>query len=134
MVEENIVTVTVAIEVVEEVMGADLQVVSQAVALLEVGKLDVEFNEADQWLVGDGKFDAAVAADDNSFEAGRGDVGGVVEVTKADDLHVGVANAPARVETVVFEKQNRGEFAAGDHVQPILDAETDDPVKVVLGI
>ena len=134
MVEENIVAVTVAVEVVEEIVGAGLQVVGQAVDLLEVGKPDVEFNEADQRLIGDGKFDAAVAADDNSFEAGRGDVGAVVEVAKADDLHVGVANASARVETVVFEEQNRGEFTAVDHVQPIFDAETDNPVKVVLGI
>ena len=115
-------------------MGANLQVVSQAVDLLEVGELDVEFNEPDQRLVGDGKFDAAVAADDDSFETGRGDVGGVVEVTETNDLHVGVTNAAARAGAVVFEEQDRCEFAAGDHVQPILDAETDDPVKVVLGI
>ncbi len=115
-------------------MGADLQVIGQAVDLPEVGELDVEFNEADQRLVRDGEFDAAVAADDNAFEAGRGDVVGVVNVAEADDLHVWVANGAARVGTVVFEEQYRGEFAASNHVQPVLDAEADDPVEVVLGI
>ncbi len=131
MVEENIVAVAVTVVVVEEVMGANLQEVGQAVEVPEVGELDVEFNEADQRLVGDSKFDAAVAADDDSFEAGRGDVGGVVEVAKADDLHVGVANAAARAGAVVFEEQDRGKFAAFNHVQPILDAKTNDPVKVI---
>lgn len=95
MVEENIIAVAVAVEVVEEVVGANLQVVGQVVEVSEVGKLEVEFNEADQRFIGDGEFDTAVAADDNSCETGRRDVGGVVDVAKADDLHVGVANGAA---------------------------------------
>lgn len=35
---------------------------------------------------------------------------------------------------MVFEKQDRGEFATGDHVEPFLDAEADDPVEMVLWI
>ncbi|SMC90081.1 hypothetical protein SAMN04488500_11298 [Sporomusa malonica] len=134
MVEEDVVAVAVAVEMVEEVVGADLQVVGQEVELPEVGELDVEFNEADQRLVGDGEFNAAVAADDDAFEADRRDVGGVVEVAEADDLHVGVANGAARAGAVIFEEQDRGEFAAGDHAQPLFDAEADDPVEVVLWI
>lgn len=134
MVEEDVIAIAVAVEVVEEVVGADLQVVGQAVEVPKVGELEVEFNEADQRLVGDGEFDAAVAADDDAFEAGRGNVGGVVEVAEADDLHVGVANGATRAGAVVFEEQDRGEFTAGDHVQPFLGAEADDPVEVVLWI
>ncbi|SDE38818.1 hypothetical protein SPACI_039060 [Sporomusa acidovorans DSM 3132] len=134
MVEKDVVAVAVAVEVVEEVMSADLQVVGQAVDLPEVGEFEVEFNEADQRLIGDGEFDAAVATDDNAFEADRGDVGGVIDVAEADNLHVGMANGAARAGAVIFEEQNRGEFAAGDHVQPFLAAEADDPVEVVPGI
>lgn len=134
LVEEDVVAIAVAVEVVEEVVGADLKVVGQTVEVPKVGELDIKFNEANQRLVGDGEFDAAVTANDNAFETGRGDVGGVVKVAEADDLHVGVANGAARVGAVVFEKKDRGEFAAGNHVQPVLDAEADDPVEVVLGI
>lgn len=47
---------------------------------------------------------------------------------------MGVANSAARVGAVVFEEQNRGEFTAGDHTQPLLGAKADDLVKVVFGI
>lgn len=134
MVEEDIVAVAVAVEVVEEVVGADLQVVGQAVEVPQVGELEVEFNEADQRFVGDGEFDAAVAADDDAFEAGRGYAGGVVEVAEADNLHVGVTNGAARAGAVIFEEQDRGEFTAGNHFQPFLGTEADNPVEVVLGI
>lgn len=80
MVEEDIITVAVSVEMVEEVVGGDLQVVGQTVELTEVGKLEVKFNETDQRLVSNSEFNAAVAADDNAFEAGRGDVGSVVNV------------------------------------------------------
>lgn len=134
MVKEDVVAVAVAVKVVEEVVGANLQIVGQAVKVREVGELEVEFNKADQRLVGDGEFNAAVAADYHAFEAGRRDVGGVIEVAEADDLHVGVANRAARAGTVVFEKQDRGEFSAVDHVQPVLDAKANDPMEVVLGV
>ncbi|CQR70348.1 hypothetical protein SOV_38830 [Sporomusa ovata DSM 2662] len=134
MIKKDVVAVAVAVEVVKEVVGTDLQVVSQAVDVPEVGELDVEFNETDQRLIGDVEFNAAVAADDDAFEAGRGDVDGVVEVAETDDLHMGVANGAARAGAVVFEEQDRGKFAAGDHVQPFLNAEADDPVEVVLWI
>lgn len=134
MIEEDVVAVAVAVEMVEEIVGADLQVISQAVEVPEAGELEVEFNEADQRLVGDGEFDAAVTADDDTPETGRGNVGGIVDVPEANDLHVGVANGTARAGSVVFEKEDRSEFTAGDYVQPLLSAEADDPVEVVLGI
>lgn len=132
IVEKDVVAVAVAVEVVKEIVGANLQVVGQVVEVSEVGELEVEFNEAHQRFVGNGEFNAAVAADDNSCEAGRGNVGGVVDVAEADDLHVRVANRAARAGAVVFKEQDRGEFAAGDHVQPFFGAEADDPVEVFL--
>lgn len=95
MVKKDVVTVAVAVEVVEEIVGANLQVVGQAVKMPEIGELEVEFNEADQRLVSNGEFDTTVTADDDAFEAGRGDVGGVIEVAEANDLHVGMANGAA---------------------------------------
>ena len=70
----------------------------------EVGELEVEFNEADKRLVSNGKFDATVTADENAFETGRRNVGGVVDVAESDDLHVGMANGATRVGAVVFEE------------------------------
>lgn len=133
-VEEDVVTVALAVEVVKEVVGASLQVVGQAIKVPEAGKLEVEFNEADQRLVGNGEFNTAVAADDNAFEAGRGNVGSIVNMTEADNLHMGVTNGATRARTVVFKEQNRGEFATGDHIQPFLGTEADNPVEMVLGI
>lgn len=134
MVEEDIVAVAVAVKVVKEIVGTNLQVVSQAVKVSEAAELKVEFDKANQRLVGDIKFNTAVATDDNALEAGRRDVGSVVEVSETNDLHVGMANGAARAGAVVFEKHDRGEFSAGDHVQPILNAEADDPLEVILGI
>ncbi len=134
MIEENVVAVAVAVEVVEKVMGANLQVIGHAVDLAEIGELDVHFNETDQRFVGDGELDASVRTENDAFEAGRRNVGNVVDVAQADDLHVGMANGAARVGAVILKEQNRCKFAAGDHIEPFLGTEADNPVEVVFRI
>ena len=134
MVKKDVVTVAVTVEVVEQVVGANLQVVGHAVDLPEIAEPDIELDETDQWFVGDGQRDAAVSADHAAGQTFRWYVGGVVDMAQTDDLHMRVANGAARVGAVIFEEQHRGEFTTGDHIQPIPSAKADQPVQVVFRI
>lgn len=134
IVEEDIVTVAISIEMVKQIVGANLQVVGHAVDLPEIGKPDVELDETDQRFVGDGKRNSTIRADHAASKTFRRNVGGVVDMAQTDDLHVRVVNGAARVGTVVFEEQHRGEFTAVDHIQPISDTKVDQPIQVVFRI
>lgn len=134
VVEKDIIAVAVTVEVVEQVVGANLQVVGHVVDLPEIGKPDVEFDKPNQRFVGDGQRDATIRTDHAAGQTFRRYVGGVVDMAQADDLHVRVANGAARVGAVVFEEQHRGEFPTSDHIQPIPSAKADQPIQVVFRI
>ena len=109
VVEEDVVTLAPAGEMVHEVVNAELDEVGQGVyafGLVEALCLKVDFPEAYPGLLGKAQGNAVFLGNQGTIEVlGQGEAASV-QFGKAHQLHVGVADGATRERSEVLEEQH----------------------------
>lgn len=136
MIEENVITVAVLVEVMGKIVRGNLQIIGQGIKGL-VGKLtdnQIELPKADAGLVRYRHGYIILGVDDWAFKFFRMNGNGVGELREGDELHVGVANGAAGQGAEVFEEENLLIFAAVEKLPPVMNAKVNEFSHVFRGV